>query len=149
MFKIRNTGAKMTKTAFFSALWFIILIFACQVYINMKKLQDIIISTRTMAVLLLVYAFAMAYATFLENDYGTPTAKALIYEAKWFELIMVLLILNFIGNIGRYRLWKKDKWPVLVFHLAFVFIFIGGAITRYISFEGTMHIREGKHPTKL
>ena len=35
-----------------------------------------------MAVLLLVYAFAMAYATFLENDYGTPTAKALIYEAK-------------------------------------------------------------------
>jgi hypothetical protein len=62
-----------------------------------------------MAVLLLVYAFAMAYATFLENDYGTPTAKALIYEAKWFELIMVLLILNFIGNIGRYRLWKREN----------------------------------------
>ncbi|QIY89932.1 cytochrome c biogenesis protein CcsA [Chryseobacterium gallinarum] len=115
----------------------------------MKKLQDILISTRTMAVLLLVYAFAMAYATFLENDYGTPTAKALIYEAKWFELIMVLLILNFIGNIGRYRLWKKEKWPVLVFHLAFVFIFIGGAITRYISFEGTMHIREGETSNEI
>lgn len=97
----------------------------------MKKLQDILISTRTMAVLLLVYAFAMAYATFLENDYGTPTAKALIYEAKWFELIMVLLILNFIGNIGRYRLWKKDKWPVLVFHLAFVFIFVGSHYPLY------------------
>jgi hypothetical protein len=89
----------------------------------MKKLQDILISTRTMAVLLLVYAFAMAYATFLENDYGTPTAKALIYEAKWFELIMVLLILNFIGNIGRYRLWKKENgrfWfftlPLFHFH---------------------------------
>ncbi len=115
----------------------------------MKKIQDILISTRTMAVLLLVYAFAMAYATFLENDYGTPTAKALIYEAKWFELIMVLLILNFIGNIGRYRLWKRDKWPVLVFHLAFVFIFIGGAITRYISFEGTMHIREGETSNEI
>ncbi|SDI39162.1 cytochrome c biogenesis protein CcsA [Chryseobacterium jejuense] len=115
----------------------------------MKKLQDIIISTRTMAVLLLVYAFAMAYATFLENDYGTPTAKALIYEAKWFELIMVLLIINFIGNIGRYRLWKKEKWPVLVFHLAFIFIFIGGAITRYISFEGQMHIREGETSNEI
>ncbi|AZA89251.1 cytochrome C biogenesis protein CcsB [Chryseobacterium nakagawai] len=115
----------------------------------MKKLQDIIISTRTMAVLLLVYAFAMAYATFLENDYGTPTAKALIYEAKWFELIMVLLIVNFIGNIGRYRLWKKEKWPVLVFHLAFIFIFIGGAITRYISFEGQMHIREGETSNEI
>ncbi|WP_172283095.1 cytochrome c biogenesis protein CcsA [Chryseobacterium sp. LAM-KRS1] len=115
----------------------------------MKKIQDILISTRTMAVLLLVFAFAMAYATFLENDYGTPTAKALIYEAKWFELIMVLLILNFIGNIGRYRLWKREKWPVLVFHLAFVFIFIGGAITRYVSFEGTMHIREGETSNEI
>ncbi|ANF53249.1 cytochrome C biogenesis protein CcsB [Chryseobacterium glaciei] len=115
----------------------------------MKKLQDILISTRTMAVLLLVFAFSMAYATFLENDYGTPTAKALIYEAKWFELIMVLLMLNFIGNIGRYRLWKREKWPVLVFHLAFIFIFVGGAVTRYISFEGTMHIREGETSNEI
>lgn len=102
-----------------------------------------------MAVLLLVFAFAMAYATFLENDYGTPTAKALIYEAKWFELIMVLLMLNFIGNIGRYRLWKREKWPVLMFHLAFIFIFLGGAITRYISFEGQMHIREGETSNEI
>ncbi|SEF56407.1 cytochrome c-type biogenesis protein CcsB [Halpernia humi] len=109
----------------------------------MNKIQSILISTRTMSVLLLCYAFSMAYATFLENDYGTPTAKALIYEAWWFELIMVLLILNFLGNITRYKLWRKAKWPVLAFHLAFVFIFIGGAITRYISFEGQMHIREG------
>ena len=115
----------------------------------MKKIQDILISTRTMAVLLLAYAVSMAYATFLENDYGTPTAKALIYEAKWFELIMFLLILNFIGNIGRYRLWRREKWPVLVFHLAFILIFIGGAITRYISFEGTMHIREGETSNEI
>lgn len=92
----------------------------------MKKITDILISTRTMGVLLLLFALAMAYATFVENDYGTPTAKALIYEAKWFELIMLLLIINFIGNISRYRLWRREKWPVLVFHLAFIFIFIGG-----------------------
>ncbi len=115
----------------------------------MNKILNILISTRTMAVLLLVYAASMAYATFLENDYGTPAAKALIYEAKWFELIMVLLILNFIGNIKRYRLWRKEKWPVLVFHLSFILIFIGGAITRYISFEGQMHIREGESSREI
>ena len=115
----------------------------------MKKLINILISTRTMAVLLFVYAFAMAYATFVENDFGTPTAKALIYEAKWFEVVMILLILNFIGNINRYRLWKREKWPLLVFHLAFVFIFIGGAITRYISYEGQMHIREGETSNEI
>ena len=115
----------------------------------MKKIQDILISTRTMAVLLLVYAASMGYATFLENDYGTPTAKALIYEAKWFELVMLLLIFNFIGNISRYRLWRREKWPVLVFHLSFILIFLGGAITRYISFEGVMHIREGETSNEI
>ncbi len=102
-----------------------------------------------MAVLLLVYAASMGYATFLENDYGTPTAKALIYEAKWFELVMLLLILNFIGNISRYRLWRREKWPVLVFHLSFILIFLGGAVTRYISFEGIMHIREGETSNEI
>ncbi|WP_373708198.1 c-type cytochrome biogenesis protein CcsB [Kaistella sp.] len=115
----------------------------------MKKIQNILISTRTMAVLLLVYAASMGYATFLENDYGTPTAKALIYEAKWFELVMLLLILNFIGNISRYRLWRREKWPVLVFHLSFILIFLGGAVTRYISFEGIMHIREGETSNEI
>ena len=109
----------------------------------MKKIQNILISTRTMAVLLVLFAVAMAYATFLENDFGTPTAKALIYEAKWFEAIMLLLIINFIGNMFRYRLFRREKWPTLVFHLAFVLLFIGGAVTRYISYEGIMHIREG------
>lgn len=116
---------------------------------QMKKITDILISTRTMTVLLFLYALSMAVATFVENDYGTPTAKALIYEAKWFELIMILLILNFIGNIPRYRLFRREKWPILAFHLAFVFIFIGGAITRYISFEGTMHIREGETSNEI
>ncbi len=102
-----------------------------------------------MAVLLLAFAISMAVATFVENDYGTATAKALIYEAWWFELIMLVLILNFIGNISRYRLWRREKWPVLVFHLAFIFIFIGGAITRYISFEGIMHIREGETSNEI
>ena len=115
----------------------------------MKKLQDILISTRTMAVLLIVYAAAMGYATFVENDYGTPAAKALIYEAKWFEVVMLLLILNFIGNISRYRLWRREKWPVLVFHLSFILLFIGGAVTRYISYEGIMHIREGETSNEI
>ena len=102
-----------------------------------------------MAVLLFVYALAMAVATLVENDYGTTTAKALIYEAWWFEVVMLLLILNFIGNINRYRLWRREKWPVLMFHLAFILLFIGGAITRYISYEGQMNIREGETTNEI
>ena len=102
-----------------------------------------------MTVLLFIFAIAMAVATFIENDYDTPTAKTLIYEAKWFEILMLWLIILFATNIGRYRLWRREKWPVLIFHLSFVFIFIGGAITRYISFEGQMPIREGETTNEI
>jgi cytochrome c-type biogenesis protein CcsB len=108
------------------------------------QISKILFSTRTMGMLLLFYAFSMALATFVENDYGTAVAKALIYNCWWFELVMFFLILNFIGNIKRYQLISLKKLPLLVFHLAFVIIFIGGYVTRYISFEGSMHIREGE-----
>jgi cytochrome c-type biogenesis protein CcsB len=113
------------------------------------KLTRILFSTRTMGTLLLLYAFSMALATFVENDYGTPVAKALIYNCWWFELIMLILILNFIGNIKRYQLMSFKKLPLLVFHLAFIIIFIGGFVTRYISFEGSMHIREGESSDEI
>lgn len=115
----------------------------------MTKIEKLFFSTRTMTVLLFIYAIAMAVATFVENDYDTPTAKTLIYEAKWFEVLMLWLIILFIANIARYRLFRKDKWPVLIFHLSFIFIFVGGAITRYISFEGQMPIREGETTNEI
>lgn len=97
-----------------------------------------------MSVLVVLFFVAMAVATFVENDYGTPTAKALIYNARWFELIMLLLALNFIGNISRYKLFRREKWPVLLFHIAFLVILVGAFVTRYFGFEGLMPIREGE-----
>lgn len=96
-----------------------------------------------MAVLLLVYALSMAVATFVEQVYSTATAKALIYQSIWFETIMLLLIFCFVGNIDRYGLLRREKWPLFIFHLAFVLIFVGGFLSRYIGFEGMMLIRQG------
>ena len=108
-----------------------------------KKVYNLIYSTKTMAVLIAIFAVAMAVATFVENDFGTPSAKAIIYNTKWFELVLLLLTVNFIGNIFKFRLYKKEKWPVFLFHLAFIIILLGSFVTRYYSFEGIMPIREG------
>ncbi|MDP2541123.1 cytochrome C biogenesis protein [Tenacibaculum discolor] len=110
----------------------------------MKKILDTLYSTRLMAVLFFAFAIAMGVATFIENDYGTQTSKALIYNTWWFELIMVFFVINFFGNIFRYRLYKKEKWSVLLFHVSFLLILIGAGITRYISYEGLMVIDEGE-----
>jgi cytochrome c-type biogenesis protein CcsB len=97
-----------------------------------------------MAVLFILFATAMGVATFIENDFGTQTAKALVYSSWWFEAIMIFFVINFFGNIFRYRLYKKEKWAVLMFHLAFLFIIIGAGVTRYIGYEGIMLIDEGE-----
>lgn len=115
----------------------------------MTRLEKFFFSTKTMAVLLLVYAFSMAISTFVESETDTPTAKTLIYDSKWFELLMLWLIANFIYNIPKYKLLKREKWPVLTFHLAFIIMFIGGGITRYLSFEGQMPIREGETTSEI
>lgn len=115
----------------------------------MKKLISFLASTRLMAVLFIVFSIAMGVATFIENDYNTDTAKILIYNAKWFEAIMLVFLINFLFNIKRYQLYKREKWPTLVLHLAFIFILVGAAITRYISFEGVMPIAEGQSSNQI
>jgi cytochrome c-type biogenesis protein CcsB len=110
----------------------------------MKKLLSILYSTRLTAILFIAFAAAMGIATFIENDYGTQTSKALVYNAWWFEAIMLLFVVNFFGNIFRYRLYKKEKWPVLFFHVSFILVIVGSGITRYISYEGIMPIIEGE-----
>ena len=97
-----------------------------------------------MAVLFVVFAVAMAFGTFIESWYSTETSKIWIYNSWWFEVIMVFFLINFIGNIKRYRLWRKDQWPVLLLHLSFILILTGAFVTRYIGFEGVMPIREGE-----
>jgi cytochrome c-type biogenesis protein CcsB len=109
----------------------------------LKNTLNILFSTKTMALLMVIYAVGMGYATFVENDYGIQASKALVYNALWFEIVQVLLALNFIGNIKRYNLFRKEKFSVLLFHLAFVVILIGAGVTRYVSYEGQMPIREG------
>ncbi len=109
----------------------------------MNKVYRFLSSSSIAVLLLLVYAIAMAVATFIENDYGTATAWKIIYDAWWFEMVMVGLGFSFFLNTFKYQLWRKEKWALLLFHLAFIIILLGAGITRYASYGGIMRIREG------
>jgi cytochrome c-type biogenesis protein CcsB len=109
-----------------------------------KKIKSILFSTRLMAVLFIVYAVSMAIGTFVENSYTTITAREWIYDAWWFELIMVFFVINFVGNIFRFKLFQKKKLTTLLLHLSFILILVGAWVTRYLGEEGIMPIREGE-----
>lgn len=107
------------------------------------KILRLLVSTKISLLLLLAFAVAMAVATFMENDYGTAVARQIVYEAWWFEVIMLWLAVNFLFHIKEYKLFGPKRWPIGLFHVAFILIIIGAGITRYISNEGIMPIREG------
>ena len=115
----------------------------------MKQLLSLLDSMKTMAFLMSVFAFAIGYATFIENDYGTITAKADIFNTRWFEVLLAFLTLNLMLNIYKHKMFSINKAPIFIFHIAFIVIIIGAAITRYVGYEGTMHIREGSSSSML
>jgi len=115
-----------------------------------KKLVNILFSTRLMGLLFITYFVAMAVGTFLDRGQETsptPYSRVWVYNSWWFTLIHILFVINFLGNIFRFKLLRKEKITTLIFHLSFILILIGAGITRYISFEGVMPISEGETAT--
>lgn len=110
----------------------------------MKQISAILFSSKTTLVLLLLLAIAMGTGTFVEDKYDTLTARTWIYNTIWFELLFLILALNFIGHIKPYKLFSWDKFGGILFHLAFIIMILGAGVTRYFGYEGNMHIREGE-----
>ncbi len=110
----------------------------------MKIFLKSFLSSKATIILLLLLAIAMAVATFVEDKYDTVTASVLVYNTIWFEILFFLLVLNFLAHVKTYNLLSIKKIGGLIFHTAFIVMIIGAGITRYIGYEGSMHIRKGE-----
>ena len=115
----------------------------------MNKLKNILFSTQLTGILLILFAVSIAVATFIENDFGTRAAKSLVFNARWFELMLLILSVNLLGSVIKQKMYRKEKMAIFLFHISFICIFIGAAITRYVSYEGSMHIREEKSSNSI
>ena len=108
-----------------------------------KKVISLLVSNRLTAILFITFSAAMGIGTFIESMHGTDAARILVYNAFWFEIMMILFLINFIFNIKRYNLLSRPKFGILLMHLSWILIIIGAGVTRYIGHEGVMPIREG------
>jgi hypothetical protein len=93
--------------------------------------------------MLFAFGALIGTATFIENDFGTQTARALIYKTQWFEVFLGYFIAILTYNMIKYKSYKT-KPAVFLFHFSFLVIALGAVVTRYIGYEGIMHIREGE-----
>jgi cytochrome c-type biogenesis protein CcsB len=115
----------------------------------MKKIGDYLFSSYLMAMVLALFAISIGAATFIENDFGSASAKALVYHASWFQLLLFIGVINLTGNIFRKKLYTRPKLTIFVFHIAFIFILIGAAITHYTGFEGVLSMHEGETSSRV
>jgi cytochrome c-type biogenesis protein CcsB len=112
-----------------------------------RKLFSILFSIKTTLLLLAILGIGAAAATFIENDYGTSTARVEVYYSRWYLATLWLAGINLAGVIWRYRMWRHP--PRFLFHLAFLLIGIGAATTHYRGQEGILHIREGASENRM
>lgn len=115
----------------------------------MNRALKALFSMQFAVILFLIFAISCAVATFIENDFGVETSWAVVYDAAWFEAVQVLLGINLLANIFRFKIYKKEKLPSFIFHVGFLLILLGSGLTRYVGFEGLMQIREGKIENKI
>jgi cytochrome c-type biogenesis protein CcsB len=109
--------------------------------------KAILFSFKTTLVLLALLAAGAGVATFIENDFGTSSARVLVYNNIWYEVVMILTTINLLGIIYKFKMWKN--LPRFLFHFSFVVILIGAIITRYIGYEGIMQIPQGTTTNKM
>lgn len=110
---------------------------------RLMKFADKFFNTRAAGIYILLFAFAIALATFVENDFGTSAAQKVIFKSWWFELLLFLFSFCLAVNIIRYRMIQNKRWALFMFHFSMIIILFGAGVTRYFGFEGMMHIREG------
>jgi cytochrome c-type biogenesis protein CcsB len=115
----------------------------------MRKIADFLFSPYLMGSLILLFAVSIATATFIENNAGSTAARVVVYNAKWFELLLLILVVNLMGRIIRFQLYVRKKRSIFLFHFSLLVILTGSALTRYFGFEGNMHIREGEQTNQI
>lgn len=107
-------------------------------------LERILSSFVTTIVLLLLYGFGLAIATFIEKYHGTPAAKAMVYYSPLFFLLQFLLVVNFIAVLIKYQYIKQRRWGLLIVHTSFIIILLGALTSFQFGEEGILHLREGE-----
>ncbi len=115
----------------------------------MQQLKKLLSSSTLSMLTLFALILVIGLATFIEEKYDTATASLLIYHAKWFELLMVLLIVLLVLNMINKKLFSKDKIAQIIFHFSFIVMIIGGGVTRYFGYEANMHIIENETVSTL
>ena len=89
-------------------------------------------------VIILLFAIALGYGTFMESYHGTEYANRLIYKSFWFMGIQFGMFLSILfATLIRFPM-KKHLYGFYVIHLGLIILFLGSYITYQSGVDGTL-----------
>lgn len=88
--------------------------------------------------IILLFAIALGYGTFMESYHGTDYANRLVYKSFWFMAIQLGMFLSILfATLIRLPL-KKQLYGFYVIHAGLIILFIGSFITYQSGVDGTI-----------
>lgn len=106
------------------------------------RLADFLASLSLAVVLIFTLAATLAFATFVEARYGTPSVQFFVYQTWWFDALLVLLALNiFFAAAVRYP-WKRYQTGFVITHIGLLTLIGGAALSRIYGIDSQVIVFE-------
>src|SRR5579862_641882 len=106
-------------------------------------------SVQLAMLLLTVLTIASIVGTICESSFDAKVARAYIYGAAWFDLWLLLLVVNLVFSAFSRWPWEKRHFSFLITHLGIIALIAGAYIGRVSGIEGTMTLFKGDAPSNL
>lgn len=103
-----------------------------------RKVELFFGSLKFAVVIILLFAIALAYGTFMESYHGTDYANRLVYKSFWFMAIQFGMFLSILFATLIRLPPKKHLYGFYVIHAGLIIIFVGSYITYQSGVDGTI-----------
>jgi len=107
------------------------------------QLYELLASLKLAVVVIGLSAVVLAWATFVEMNYGAEAVRFGVYRTWWFSLLISLLGLNvFCAALIRFP-WQKHQTGFVVTHLGILVLLVGCFVTRLGGVDAQLPVFEG------
>lgn len=108
----------------------------------LARTADMLSSLSLAVILIFTLAGTLAFATFVEARYGTPSVQFYVYQTWWFDAILVLLALNILfAAMVRYP-WKRYQTGFVITHIGLLTLISGAALSRLYGIDSQVMVYE-------
>lgn len=105
-----------------------------------KHINSILGTMKFAVVIILLFALALVYGTFMESYHGRDFANKLVYKSWWFMGMQFLMFLSILtATLARLPL-KKKLYGFYTLHLGLLVIFIGSFLTYVTGIDGMLEL---------